>query len=86
VIIPCSWIFSLILTFPGFLETNFDKKTESCGETFPNEWLAKAYSLIWFLATTAVPLALMVGLYSMVVYTLWFKRNEDNELTHQQKV
>lgn len=85
VIIPGSWIFSLIITFPGFLVTNFDKKIESCGETFPDQWLAKAYSLTWILATTAVPLALMVGLYSMVVYTLWFKRNDDNELTYRQK-
>lgn len=85
VIIPGSWIFSLIITFPGFLVTNFDKKLESCGETFPGKWMAEAYSLTWILATTALPLALMVGLYSMVVYTLWFKRNEDNELTHQQQ-
>ena len=85
-IIPGSWIFSLIITFPGFLVTNFDKRIESCGETFPDQWMAKAYSLTWILATTAVPLALMVGLYSMVVYTLWFKRNDDNELTYRQKV
>lgn len=85
VIIPGSWIFSLIITFPGFLVTNFDKKLESCGETFPGKWMAEAYSLTWILATTALPLALMVGLYSMVVYTLWFKRNEDNELTYQQQ-
>ena len=86
VIIPGSWIFSLIITFPGFLVTNFDKKLGSCGETFPGQWMAKAYSLTWILATTAVPLALMVGLYSMIVYTLWFKRNDDNELTYRQKV
>lgn len=85
-IILVSWIFSLIVTFPGFLVTNFDKKIESCGESFPREWMAQAYSLTWLLATTAIPLALMVGLYSMVVHTLWFKCNENNELTHQQKV
>ena len=28
----------------------------------------------------------MTGLYSRVVYMLWFKRNEDNELAYQQKV
>lgn len=85
VIISGSWIFSLIMTFPGFLVTNFDKKIKSCWETFPDEWMAKAYSLTWLLATTALPLTLMIGLYSMVVYTLWFKRNDVNELTFQQK-
>ena len=32
-----------------------------------------------------LPLALMVVLYARVVYTLWYKRN-DNQLTHQQIV
>ncbi|XP_078349133.1 QRFP-like peptide receptor [Oculina patagonica] len=85
VIIPGSWIFSLVVTFPGFLITNFDKEIDGCGESFPEEWMAKAYSLTWLLSTTALPLALMVGLYSTVAYALWFKRNEDSQLTHQQK-
>ncbi len=85
-IIPGSWIFSLVVTFPGFLITNFDKEIDGCGESFPEEWMAKAYSLTWLLSTTALPLALMVGLYSTVAYALWFKRNEDSQLTHQQKV
>ena len=29
---------------------------------------------------------LMAGLYSRVVHTLWFKRNDDNERTYQQQV
>jgi len=48
--------------------------------------MAKAYSLTWLLATTALPLVLMVGLYSTVVYALWCKSDEDDEITHQQKV
>ena len=33
-----------------------------------------------------VSLVLMIVLYSRVVHTLWFKSNDDNQLTHQQKV
>ena len=52
---------------------------------WPAKWMPKAYNLAWDV-TVVLSLALMVGLYSRVVYTLWFKRNNDNQLTYQQKV
>ncbi|XP_020626586.1 pyroglutamylated RFamide peptide receptor-like [Orbicella faveolata] len=85
VIIPGSWILSLVFTLPLFLITIYDKNIESCVENFRRKWMAKAYSLTWLLATTALPLVLMVGLYSTVVYALWCKNDEDDEITHQQK-
>ena len=47
--------------------------------------MLEAYSGAW-LVLIVLTFAMMVGLYSRVVYTLWFKRNDDNQLTHQQKV
>ena len=32
------------------------------------------------------PLLVMVALYSRVVYTLWFKSNDGNQISNQQKV
>ena len=49
------------------------------------EWMRNAFYWAW-LVIVLLPLALMVGLYARVVYTLWFKLNDDNQLTHQQKV
>ena len=48
-------------------------------------WLTKAYLLCWS-ATVVVAMAIMAGLYCRIVYTLWFKRDPDNQLTFQQKV
>ena len=47
--------------------------------------MQEAYCVVW-LVLLASTLALMVGLYSKVVYTLWFKRDENNQLTYQQQV
>ncbi|KAL9957308.1 hypothetical protein ACROYT_G038931 [Oculina patagonica] len=85
VIIPSCWLSSLIVNFPGFLATNVDKKIDGCVETFSEKWMAKAYSLTWLVTTCALPLAVMIGLYSKVVCNLWFKGNEGNQLSDHQK-
>ena len=43
-----------------------------------NRWM-------WFVFAV-LSMALMAGLYTRVVYHLWFKRNDDNQLTYQQRV
>jgi len=86
VIIPASWIFALIMEMPGFLSLDFDKTLSSCTLAFTKEWMGKAYSVVWFLVFGGLPVPLMAVLYSTVVYNLWFKRNDQNTLTYQQKV
>ena len=39
-----------------------------------------------WLVLIVLTFVLMVVLYSRVVYTLWFKQDNDNQLTYQQKV
>ncbi len=48
--------------------------------------MVKVYQTLKWNLVTAVALLVMVVLYSRVVYTLWFKQNEGNQLTHQQIV
>ena len=47
--------------------------------------MGKAYSTAWFVGVF-IPLIVMIGLYSRVIYALWFKGNDGNQLTQQQKV
>lgn len=86
-IIPGSWILSLIISIPHFLKTDFDTElaTYQCTYEWPEQWMNTAYT--W--ATNAfvlLSIVLMTGLYTRVVYTLWFKRNDDCRLTYQQQV
>lgn len=87
IIIPGIWTFSLIFNIPLFLVTKIGTQDNShyCVEIFPERWMEKAYPLTW-IALTNLSLAIMVFLYSKVVRTLWFKRNDDTQLTCQQKV
>ncbi|KAL9975314.1 hypothetical protein ACROYT_G012467 [Oculina patagonica] len=75
-----SWIFSLIFCMPAFLIRNVKRNICEIGKGR----LSTAYHWMWFVLV--IPsLSLMVGFYSRVVYTLWFKRNDDNQLSNHQR-
>ncbi|XP_022806181.1 pyroglutamylated RFamide peptide receptor-like [Stylophora pistillata] len=85
VIIATSWIFSLILNLPVFLVRSFDDKSQQCFLKYPETWMTKAREMAW-LVLTIFPLRLMIGLYSRVVYLLWFKNTRGaSQLSSKQK-
>ena len=86
VIIPVSWIFALIMESPGFLSSDYKTTLGICIMDFTEEWMGKAFSVVWFLVFGGLPIPLMLALYSTVVYNLWFKRKDQNGLSFQQKV
>ena len=47
--------------------------------------MGQAFTLTWEIVAV-LNMALMIVLYSRVVYNLWFKSSIDNQLTHQQMV
>ena len=80
--IACSWIFGIVITFPMFLARNFDKELDWCVYTWSEEWMGKAYSMVWFLLTAFFPVTFMIALYSQVVYTMWFTRSKPRGRQH----
>ena len=49
------------------------------------EWLQKSYVLSWTIIVVPA-MILMTGLYSRIVYALWFNGEPKNQLTFQQSV
>ena len=62
-----------------------DKERHLLRVNLAEDWMGKAYSVAWFVGVF-VPLIVMIGLYSRVVFALWFKGNDGNQLSQQQKV
>ena len=60
-----------------------DVKENAC-VWMDKEW-QKSYVLFWTIIVVAA-MVLMAGLYSRIVYALWFKREPENQLTFQQRV
>lgn len=81
-----SWIFGLVINFPGFVVKNFDEKAKFCIRRYSEQWMAKTYTLIWFLALAFFPVVIMGALYFRVVYTLWFQRVEHSAFDCRQQV
>ena len=54
---------------------------------YGEDWIPKAYDLLWS-AMVGLAVILMAALYSRIVYTLWFKRDldQENEVSFQQRV
>ncbi|KAL9957203.1 hypothetical protein ACROYT_G038812 [Oculina patagonica] len=86
VIIPASWVFAVLLIVPMFIVKDVVKLESGnlCMYLFPEEWMGRAYTTTWNIVFF-LPLALMIGLYSKVVHTLWFKGSNDNQLTYKQQ-
>ena len=60
-------------------------KDNACVWRSEKEWIREAFWL-FRLATVSAVIVLMAGLYSRIVYTLWFKNDPGNQLTFQQRV
>lgn len=62
------------------------KSGTSCVSIWPEDWMGKAYTCTAWFVGVFIPLIVMIGLYSRVIYALWFKGNDGNQHTQQQKV
>ena len=52
-------------------------------EYWSQEWMPRAYSITWVVATGAAPVFLMIALYSRVTYSLWFQNVENADNAQQ---
>lgn len=84
VIIPGSWIFAVIFNLPLFLVVEVKDGYCKNSWVYGQDWMPKAYDLLWS-SLVAVSVAMMAGLYSRIIYTLWLKRVEDNQPAFQQR-
>ena len=79
IIIAC-WSYAFIVDIPPFLVINYNEQRDFCTEFWPNNNLAKVYTVLMFSLDFALPVLLMAALYSKVVYNLWFRRQSTAEV------
>ncbi|KAL9957210.1 hypothetical protein ACROYT_G038819 [Oculina patagonica] len=86
VIIPVTWVFAVIFNLPLYIvkDVVIKESGNSCWSLWPEGWMGKAYSVTWLVVVFASVL-IMAVLYSRVVHNLWFKRNDNNQPSRQQK-
>ncbi|XP_068699645.1 neuropeptide FF receptor 1-like [Montipora foliosa] len=86
VIIPGTWILAVLLNSRGFVIQSFGREiaVRSCDHVWQNKEFLKAYWLTSF-TFACISSLLMIGYYSIVVYTLWFKRDDQEERPYQRQ-
>ncbi|XP_078349129.1 pyroglutamylated RF-amide peptide receptor-like [Oculina patagonica] len=86
VIVPVTWTCAFLFNLPLYIVKDVvkTKSGNSCWSLWPESWMGKTYSTTWFVGVF-LPLILMIGLYSRLVYALWFKRNDAGQVTQQQQ-
>ena len=76
VVISC-WIFTTAFNLPLFFAIYYDKEKEFCLESWPSPVYSRINSAVWLLMVGIIPAAIMLFLYSRVVYDLWFKKVDE---------
>ena len=81
-IIAC-WFLSAVFALPGFWAMVYQKDTKSCGHSWRKAIYAEAYTIGWTIVAGIIPISIMAGLYSRVVYRLWFTRDTTTEASQK---
>ena len=88
-IIPGSWILAVIINIPNFCKQDFveEKNPNYCiyDYDWPQKWMEKAF-LLAPICVNMLCFTLMMGLYSRVIHTMCFKRDEYTQHTCEQQV
>ena len=71
------WLVAIVFNLPLLLTIYYNKQSDFCMQYWPQQWMVKANTIVWFLVTGVIPIVLMTVLYLRVVNALWFQ-NEDN--------
>ncbi|XP_031566403.1 pyroglutamylated RF-amide peptide receptor-like [Actinia tenebrosa] len=76
-VIAGCWTSAFVIIIPCFLALDYDKETHLCMQIWSKKWFGSAYSTLCFIYFGVIPITIMLVLYSRVIYTLWFKQNQE---------
>lgn len=85
VVIIAGWIYGVVFNFPLFFIVRFDKaELLQCSEQWPDEQLAKAYTIACFFVMGAIPMGAMTFLYLKMICNLWKTQGDTVTLVSEQ--
>ncbi|KAK3696882.1 hypothetical protein QZH41_013730, partial [Actinostola sp. cb2023] len=70
------WIFATLWNLPLFIFSYFDEKNKFCNFAWPFKDFTKYHSTINAFVYGAIPISIMVCLYSRVTHRLWIKNDQ----------
>ena len=81
------WMFTTLLNLPLFLVMRYDETQDFCVEKWPENFLPRAYGILWLLYGGLLPIPIMGYLYVRIVRALWFEQrlraNSSSRVNHR---
>jgi hypothetical protein len=77
------WVFTILLNLPLFLVMKYDETKDFCVERWPENFLPKAYGILWLLYGGLLPIPIMAFLYIRIIRALWFARPRSSSTSSQ---
>jgi len=86
IIVPVIWLVAILFNLPLLLTIYYSKQSDFCMQYWPQKWMVKANTIVWFLVTGVIPIVLMTVLYSRVVNALWFQNENSSDNVRQVSI
>ena len=86
IIIPVIWLVAIVFNLPLLLTIYYNKQSDFCMQYWPQQWMVKVNTIVWFLVTGVIPIVLMTVLYLRVVNALWFQNEDRSDNVRQVSI
>ena len=83
ILIVLCWFLSVVFTIPGFWAMIYRVDIKRCGHSWKKTIYAETYTIGWAIVAGIIPIGIMGGLYSRVVYRLWFAKDTTTEASQK---
>ena len=80
------WLVAIVFNLPLLLTIYYNKQSDFCMQYWPQQWMVKVNTIVWFLVTGVIPIVLMTVLYLRVVNALWFQNEDRSDNVRQVSI
>ena len=85
-VITASWIYALLFNMPLFFVNRYTDGNFHCIGHWPNQQLAKGYTVACFFLSGVIPVGAMAFLYSRMLHKLWKSGINATRMSEQARI
>ena len=85
-IVVLVWVLAVLWNMPLFMYARYDPINEFCLFKWPTANFVKYHSILAAIVCGVLPIAIMIYLYSKLVYKLWFRPTSASTMAQQSKL
>jgi len=84
--VAMSWLFGFIVWIPSGVTNVYSEKTKGCDSSWEVSWGPVFDCFLWLILVAIVPTVTVTVLYGRVVFLLWVKKNNVNDVAQRSLI